>query len=117
MHREAADVAEATFPFEGITRPVPAVADAENVWNPQIKADTLCQQIHNSVSITLGQQSILQLQLSVFSKINVAVVASSTAEGDAWRRNKGHHSDWGFWIPIIRNYIDGLTDSVKEAEP
>lgn len=30
-----------------------------------------------------GQQSVLQLQLSIFSKINVAAVASNIVEGGA----------------------------------
>lgn len=68
------------------------------------------------MSITLDK-SALQLQLSVSSKISVAAVASNIAKGGAWRRNKADLSDLDFWIPISRNYIDSLTDSVMEAEP
>lgn len=64
-----------------------------------------------------GQQSVLQLQLSVFSKINVAAVASNIVEGGAWRRNKPDLSDLDFWIPISRNYINSFTESVKETGP
>lgn len=64
-----------------------------------------------------GQQAILQLHLSVFSKTSVAAVACNITEGGAWRRNKADLSHVDFWIPISRNYIDSLTDSVKEAEP
>lgn len=62
-----------------------------------------------------GQHSVLQFQLSAFSKIKVASEASDIAEGDVWRRNKAGYSDLGFWIPISRNYIDGLTNSVKAS--
>lgn len=68
------------------------------------------------MSITLDK-SVLQLQLSVFSKISVAAVASNIAKGGARRRNKADLSDLDFWIPISRNYIDSLTDFVMEAEP
>lgn len=64
-----------------------------------------------------GQQSVLHLQLSVFSKMSVAAAASNIAEGGAWIRNEADLSDLDFWIPINRNYIDSFTDSMKEAEP